>query len=325
MSVDAYVKGILEGDRAVLSRAITLVESSLEEDLVLAAEVIDRILPHTGHAVRIGITGVPGVGKSTFIAAMGKVILESEKKLAVLAIDPSSKKSGGSILGDKTRMEELAVDNRAFIRPSPAGSSLGGVSAKTRESMLLCEAAGFEVIIVETVGVGQSETVVKNMVDCFLLLLITGAGDELQGIKKGIMEMADLLVINKADGENKAAVARTKKELEKVIHYFSPSGKDWLPKVLSCSSLYARGLNEVWEEIMEYIANMKVNGFYNENRSNQQLHWMEEHIAYLLQRKFHNNKDVKEALERARIDVREGKGAAISVARNLVGLFFQNK
>ncbi|WP_296705979.1 methylmalonyl Co-A mutase-associated GTPase MeaB, partial [Algoriphagus sp.] len=237
LSLEDYRSGVLNGNRVRLSQAITLVESTLDQDLKLASELVQEILPHTGKSIRIGITGVPGVGKSTFIEAFGSLLLSEGKKLAVLAVDPSSQKSKGSILGDKTRMEKLAADKKAFIRPSPAGTTLGGVAAKTRETILLCEAAGFDVILVETVGVGQSETSVKSMVDFFLLLVLAGAGDELQGIKKGIMEMADGIVIHKAEEDNFAAAKRAKANYQNALHLFPKTESGWIPPVLTASSL----------------------------------------------------------------------------------------
>jgi LAO/AO transport system kinase len=237
-----YRNGILSGDRAILSRAITLVESSLDSDADLASQLVQEILPKTGNSIRIGITGVPGVGKSTFIESFGKLLVDKGHQVAVLAVDPSSQKTKGSILGDKTRMDQLAADKRAFIRPSPTGTTLGGVSAKTREAMLLCEAAGFDVILIETVGVGQSETAVKGMVDFFLLLMLAGAGDELQGIKKGIMEMADALFINKAEGKNLLEAKKAKANYSNALHLFPLGENSWSPKVLLGSSVDGTGL-----------------------------------------------------------------------------------
>jgi LAO/AO transport system kinase len=325
LPLDHYVQGVLAGNRAVLSRAITLVESSLEEDVLLSEKLIEQILPYTGCSLRVGVTGVPGVGKSTFIGSIGNLILDSGRSLAVLAIDPSSQKTHGSILGDKTRMERLTRNQRVYIRPSPTGKSLGGVAAKTRETMLLCEAAGFDTVIIETVGVGQSETAVKNMVDFFLLLLITGAGDELQGIKKGIMEMADLLVINKADGDNLGRAAKTQKELKKVLHYFPEPEKDWAPSVMICSAHTLDGLKEIWSLILDYVEKMTSNGFLSNNRKDQQLHWMEEHIEYLLRQRFYSHSGILWELGEARLKVKEGEVAATSMARNLVRRFFNEK
>ena len=260
LSLQEYAAGIQSGNRVVLSQAITLVESTLDEDQILASALVQELLAHTGRSIRIGITGVPGVGKSTFIEAFGKMLLELGKKVAVLAVDPSSQLSKGSILGDKTRMEGLALDKRAFIRPSPSGNTLGGVSGKTREAMLLCEAAGFDVILIETVGVGQSETAVKNMVDFFLLLMLSGAGDELQGIKKGIMEMADLVAITKADSGNELQARQAKVSYENALHLFPASGSGWYPKVLTCSAVTQTGIDDIWKTILAHRELLQQNG-----------------------------------------------------------------
>ncbi|MDZ7606093.1 MAG: methylmalonyl Co-A mutase-associated GTPase MeaB [Cyclobacteriaceae bacterium] len=281
LSVQEFVDGVLNGDKIILSKAITLVESTLESDNLIAEAVLEKILPNTGNSIRIGITGVPGVGKSTFIESFGKLVTSMGKKLAVLAIDPSSQRSKGSILGDKTRMTNLSVDPLAYIRPSASGSALGGVSTKTRESMLLCEAAGFDVIFIETVGVGQSETAVKEMVDFFLLLMLAGAGDELQGIKKGIMEMADTLVITKADGDNKAKCERAQREYKNALHLFPPSESGWYPDVLLCSAVTNEGLEGIWQETTKYISAMKSKGFFLKNRQNQNIGWMHDIIEIL--------------------------------------------
>ncbi|HSH50986.1 MAG TPA: methylmalonyl Co-A mutase-associated GTPase MeaB, partial [Bacteroidales bacterium] len=241
-SVQEYVDGIINGNRTILGQAITLIESSLPDHHQIAQEIIEKCLPYAGNSIRIGITGVPGVGKSTFIESMGKYITSKGNKLAVLAIDPSSERSKGSILGDKTRMEELATDTNAFIRPSPSAGSLGGVARKTRETIVLCEAAGFNTIFIETVGVGQSETAVHSMVDFFLLLMLAGAGDELQGIKRGIMEMADAIVINKADGGNIQKAELAKNQYQNALHLYPPAPSGWIPKVLTCSSLVKTGI-----------------------------------------------------------------------------------
>ncbi|MEX2513715.1 MAG: methylmalonyl Co-A mutase-associated GTPase MeaB [Cyclobacteriaceae bacterium] len=320
--VKTYIEGIVSGDRVLLSQAITLVESTLKTDLNLAHQVVQGILPYTGNSLRLGISGIPGAGKSTLIGNLGKVILKAGKKLAVLTVDPSSKISGGSILGDKTRMEAIVGDARVYIRPSPTGNTLGGVSAKTREILLLCEAAGFDVVIIETVGVGQSEVAVKEMVDAFLLLLITGAGDELQGIKKGIMEMADFFLINKADGKNAEKAVQTKSDLEKVLHYFPAPENGWQPTVLTCSSLSHEGLQEIWESILEYEQTVKNNGFFERNRSLQQISWLETHIRFLLEREFYSHPEMASALEKGKSEVLEGKDSAIGMARRLVDLFF---
>lgn len=292
-TVEDYVKGILDGNMSILSQAITLVESSKFEHQKIAQEIIEHCLPYSGKSTRIGITGVPGAGKSTFIEAFGKHVTSMGHKLAVLAIDPSSERTKGSILGDKTRMEELAVDPLAYIRPSPSAGSLGGVARKTRESLILCEAAGFDTILIETVGVGQSETAVHSMVDFFLLIQIAGAGDELQGIKRGIMEMADAIAINKCDGSNvtKAQLARV--QFENALHLFPLSPSKWSPKVLSCSSLECTGINEIWDMIMDYCKHTNENNYFEIRRSEQAKYWMYETIHEQLRDNFYNDNKIK--------------------------------
>ena len=321
LSTEAYVKGVLEGDRLVLSRAITLIESSRKEDVAQAAAVLQAILPASGKSIRIGITGVPGVGKSTFIEAFGRHITSMGKPLAVLTIDPSSQRTKGSILGDKTRMELLSKDPNAFIRPSASGATLGGVGNKTREAILLCEAAGFEVIFVETVGVGQSETLVHGMVDFFLLLMLAGAGDELQGIKKGIMEMADAVVINKADGENVKAARRAKAEYQHALHLFPVGESGWVPEVKTCSSLAKEGLEGIWEMIEKYDQKMKANGFFETNRASQQVSWMHENIHSLLMQEFYEVPSIQEQLPLLKEKVKQGKLPAMNAANQLIDLF----
>jgi LAO/AO transport system kinase len=323
LDLNAYRDGILSGNRVILSQAITLVESSLESDQNLASELVQSLISETGKSIRIGITGVPGVGKSTFIEAFGKKLLDQGKKVAVLAIDPSSQLTKGSILGDKTRMEVLSADKRAFIRPSPSGSALGGVSGKTREAMLLCEAAGFDVILVETVGVGQSETAVKNMVDFFLLLMLAGAGDELQGIKKGIMEMADALVINKADGENIPMAQKAKVNYETALHLFPLAEKNWSPKVLLASSTVNYGLEEVWDLVQGYVDQMKANGFWESNRASQRLNWLDDQIRFLLGQAFLKDPEIQKMLEDRKPKVQKGELNPSTLAKSLIQLFFQ--
>lgn len=318
-----FREGIRSGNRVILSQAITLVESTLESDQDLASELVQSLLSETGKSIRIGITGVPGVGKSTFIEAFGKLLLDQGKKVAVLAIDPSSQLTKGSILGDKTRMETLAADKRAFIRPSPSGSTLGGVSGKTREVMLLCEAAGFDVILVETVGVGQSETAVKNMVDFFLLLMLSGAGDELQGIKKGIMEMADALIIHKADGDNLPASQKAKSTYENALHLFPLAEKNWLPKVILASSVSGLGLDSAWDLIAQYQDQMKRNGFWETNRAAQRLNWLDDQIQFLLGQAFLKDSVVQKMLMDRRSKVQKGELNPSKFAKSLVQLFFQ--
>ncbi len=321
LSTREYIQGVLNGNRMVLSRAITLVESTLPSDQLLAEEVMEGILPYSGKSIRIGITGVPGVGKSTFIESFGKMLVDQGYKLAVLAIDPSSQKSGGSILGDKTRMESLSSDKRAYVRPSPAGSTLGGVSARTREAMLLCEAAGNDVILIETVGVGQSETAVKGMVDFFLLLMLAGAGDELQGIKKGIIEMCDALVVNKADGENVEAAKKAKREYANALHLFAVQENGWSPQVEIVSGLTGQGLEAIWEMVQKFKEKMELNGYFDDNRAAQRTNWMKDHIMYLLESKFYFYPTVQSELESILEKVKNGEVSPIAKAKELVNLF----
>ncbi|PRY16467.1 methylmalonyl-CoA mutase metallochaperone MeaB [Pontibacter ummariensis] len=305
----------------MLSRTITLVESRLPADQELAQEVINRILPHAGKSVRIGITGVPGVGKSTFIEAFGNYLIqEAGKKLAVLAIDPTSQRSGGSILGDKTRMELLSTNPQAFIRPSPAGRSLGGVTRSTRESIILCEAAGFDVIFVETVGVGQSETAVHAMVDFFLLLMLAGAGDELQGIKRGIMEMADAIAITKADSSNidKAKAARA--EYQNALHLYPLSASGWVPRVSICSALQHSGLDTIWKTIADYLKLTQGNGYFEKKRRDQNLQWMYEAVRQGLEEHFYAHPQVKQHLSDIAEEVKGGQKSAFAAATELLKL-----
>lgn len=320
--VDQYVDRILAGDRVVLSRAITLVESTLPADQDLAQEVINRLLPHTGSSVRVGITGSPGVGKSTFIESFGNYLIqEQSKKVAVLAIDPTSQRSGGSILGDKTRMATLATNPAAYIRPSPAGKSLGGVARNTREALLLCEAAGFNVIIIETVGVGQSETAVHSMVDFFLLLLLAGAGDELQGIKKGIMEMADGLAITKADSDNRQKAEQARAEYKHAFHLFPPAPSGWQPPVALCSALENTGLEVIWQMIQRYLTLTQKNGFFARKRQEQNLHWLHQAIRYALEDRFFSNALIREKLPALEKAVAGNKTSPFKAAADLLNLF----
>ena len=321
LTCQEYIKGVLAGDRVILSRAITLIESLLPTDQELADKVISGILPFTGNSLRIGVTGVPGVGKSTFVEALGEMVLEKGMKLAVLTIDPSSQKSKGSILGDKTRMVSLSTNARAYIRPSPSGTVLGGVSSKTREAMLLCEAAGFEVIFIETVGVGQSEIAVKGMVDFFLLLMLAGAGDELQGIKKGIIEICDAMVIHKSDGDNVENAKKAKSEYTNALHLFPKRENGWIPRVLTCSSIEKTGLDEIWMMIQMFQETMKSNGFFEANRNEQMGNWMHDHIRFLLESRFYSHPMILARLSEELAQVKSGKVSPITKARELVAFY----
>lgn len=324
LPVQGYVDGIRAGDRSLLSQAITLIESQLPKDHQLAQSIIAACLPHSGNSIRIGITGVPGVGKSSFIEAIGGLLTASGRKLAVLAIDPSSERSKGSILGDKTRMETLANDPNAFIRPSPSAGTLGGVARKTREIMVVCEAAGFDTLFIETVGVGQSEVAVHSMVDFFLLLMLAGAGDELQGIKRGIMEMADLIAITKADGTNIAAAQRARLDYQNALHLFPPSESGWTPEVLTVSALSKTGLEELWAEIKEYLDLVERNEFFQKKRSRQLKAWMNETIRENLERNFYTHPEVLQDLENFEEQVCHGKLSPYLAAQQLLQKYFSS-
>lgn len=310
-------EGILSGSRQWLSRGITLVESQLPDDKVQSSELIDSLLDHTGDSLRLGITGVPGVGKSTFIEAFGSSLTGQGKKLAVLSVDPSSTLTKGSILGDKTRMAELSMNENAFIRPSPSGNSLGGVATSTRESILLCEAAGFDVVIVETVGVGQSETLVKEMVDFFLLLMLPGSGDELQGIKRGIMEMADGIFINKADG-NVERAKRARKDFQNALHLFPPTRSGWKIPVEMGSSVEKTGMVEMWDQIQAFERLTKESGFFELHRNEQQVRWFHQLIRQRLEDDFFSAPDISEKIKKAEADI---ASAQISVRGAILNLF----
>lgn len=322
LSVNEYCDGILQGNRTVLSRAVTLIESNKPDHQIVAQKIISHCLPFSGKSVRIGITGVPGAGKSTFIESFGTYLTSIGKKIAVLAIDPSSKRSGGSILGDKTRMEELSSDPNAYIRPSPSSGSLGGVARKTRETILLCEAAGFDTILIETVGVGQSETAVHSMVDFFLLLQIAGAGDELQGIKRGIMEMADAIVVNKADGDNIHRAGIAANLYRNALHLFPPTLSGWIPQVKTCSSLRKTGISEVWQCADDYFALVKENNYFEERRTIQAKYWMFETIEDSLKSNFYQNKHIKTALAHLESKVSDDKISPFIAAQQLLEKYF---
>ena len=322
-SAEELVEGILAGNITALSRAITLVESTNPIHLAKANTIINSCLAHANQSVRIGITGVPGVGKSTFIEAFGKHLTSLGKKVAVLAVDPSSTISHGSILGDKTRMEELVKDPNAFIRPSASGETLGGVARKTRETITLCEAAGFDTIIIETVGVGQSETAVHSMVDFFLLLKIAGAGDELQGIKRGIMEMADAIVINKADGDNIKKAQFAKVEFNRALHLFPAKKSGWTPKTTTCSAITSEGIPEVWNTITEFLNLTQSNSYFFEKRQNQNQFWMIETINDQLKSNFYNNPEIQQQLESTKKAVQNDEISPFAAASLLLEKYFK--
>lgn len=316
-NVEALEAGILSGNRTVLARAITLVESQKSEHQQKAQDLLLKLLPHTGKAQRVGITGVPGVGKSTTIEALGLYLTSIGKKVAVLAVDPSSTRTGGSILGDKTRMQELSVDPNAFIRPSPTSGTLGGVTKKTRETMALCEAAGFDVILVETVGVGQSETAVAEMVDFFLCLMLPGAGDELQGIKKGILEIADMIAVNKADGENKLRAQSAASEYRAALHILTPQSKNWLPPVLTISGLTGTGLDELWSKVMAHREALVASAEWEEKRLSQAVKWMHEMVEARLLARLNDNQDIVELVRTCEREVRSGLITASLAAQRI--------
>ncbi len=321
LSTDDYVAGILSGNITVLSQAITLVESNNPAHYRQAQDIIERCLPHAGRSVRIGITGVPGAGKSTFIEAVGGMVTGLGHRLAVLAIDPSSERSGGSILGDKTRMESISANPDVFIRPSPSAGSLGGVARKSRETVVLCEAAGFDVVFIETVGVGQSETAVHSMVDMFMLLQISGAGDELQGIKRGIMEMADMVVITKAEGDNLRRAQLARRQFQNALMLFPTPESGWRPQVFTCSSVEGTGLEDVWTGVEEYLSFIKTNGYYTSHRHRQNRYWMYESINEALREGFYRNPRIEEALKDYEQQVLEDRVSSFEAARRLLDIY----
>jgi LAO/AO transport system kinase len=322
-TVEELTKGVLNGNRGLLARAITLIESDAERHFTQAQELLHNLLPHTGKSIRIGITGVPGAGKSTFIEAFGTFLCDQGYRVAVLAVDPSSSISGGSILGDKTRMEKLARNPRAFIRPSPSGGKLGGVHRKTRETMLLCEAAGFDVILVETVGVGQSEVIVRDMVDFFMLLVLTGAGDELQGMKKGIMELADAVIVNKADGTNKQEAEKTKEEYNRVLHFLQPATKGWETKAFTCSALYNTGIDEIWTAIEKFEKQTKQSGVFDDRRRKQTKEWIYSMISDQLHYSFFRHPEIKKQLPKIENEVISGDRTVTAAVDELFKIFHQ--
>jgi LAO/AO transport system kinase len=322
LSRQQTVDGILRGDRAILAQAITLIESTRTADRERAELILEDCLPLSGNSIRVGITGVPGAGKSSVIERLGAYLTgEHEQKVAVLAIDPSSQLSGGSILGDKTRMQSLAASEMSFIRPSPSRGSLGGVAQRTREAMLLCEAAGYHNILVETVGVGQSETAVHEMVDFFLLITLTGAGDELQGMKRGVMELADLVAINKADGANLAAAERARSEAENALHYFPRSANGWTPRALTCSAQTGKGIAELWKCVLEHTGLTKASGEFSVNRQQQMRRWMQEIIEQGLRQRFESHPAIRRRMEALERDVLEGRTTSFRAARMLLEMY----
>lgn len=320
-----YFNEIRKSNIPVLSQAITLIESSLPEHQELANKIIEKCIPFSGNSIRVGITGVPGVGKSTFIESLGIKIIEEERKIAVLAIDPSSEKTKGSILGDKTRMEQLSASNSAFIRPSPSAGSLGGVAKKTREIIILCEAAGFDTILIETVGVGQSEILVNSMIDVFLLLMLSGAGDELQGIKRGIMEMADIIAITKADGDNIKEAGIAKNNYQNAMHLFPLKESKWETRVLTCSSVENKDILHVWNTILEYIEHTKKTNYFETNRSNQFKYRMYNYIEETLNSTFYNNPEIIEKLPQLEELLLKKKISSFAAANKLLKIYFDTK
>lgn len=320
LSTDELVSGILDQNQTTLSRAITIIESTAQKHQQQAKEIIEKCLQHANKSIRIGITGVPGVGKSTFIESFGKLLISEGKKVAVLTVDPSSSISKGSILGDKTRMEDLVKEANAYIRPSASGDTLGGVARKTRETIILCEAAGFDVILIETVGVGQSETAVHSMTDFFLLLKLAGAGDELQGIKRGIMEMADSIVINKADGDNLKAAKMAKNEFNRALHLYPSKESEWAPKTLLCSALKNEGISEIWEVVSDYFETVKSNGYFQYKRKEQNKFWLLQTIESRLKSEFYANPLVKKELEKQLKALDENKTTPFEAAEKILSI-----
>jgi len=321
-SVDEFFEGIRKGDITLLSQAVTMIESSKPEHQKIAQEIIERCLPFAGNSIRLGITGVPGAGKSTTIEALGIHVINQGGKLAVLAIDPSSERSKGSILGDKTRMEKLSGHQNAYIRPSPSAGSLGGVARKTRETIILCEAAGFDTIFIETVGVGQSETAVHSMVDFFLLIMLAGAGDELQGIKRGIMEMADAIGINKADGNNIQRANLAKTEYSNALHLFPPTKSGWIPKVETYSAIENRGVAELWNLVLEYVNDTKKNSYFTQRRNEQSQYWMFETINETLKSNFYHHNEISCLIDSYKNKVLSNEMSSFSAAQELLNMYF---
>jgi LAO/AO transport system kinase len=319
--IDTLIRGVLASDRTILSKAITLIESNSQKHFNNAQELLRRLMPYSGKSIRIGITGVPGAGKSTFIETFGSWLIENGHKVAVLAIDPSSTISKGSILGDKTRMEKLSRLDQSFIRPSPTSGVLGGVARKTRETIIACEAAGYDVILIETVGVGQSEVTVRSIVDFFLLLQITGAGDDLQGIKKGIMELADLIIVNKADGDNVTKAEMVRNEVNQVLNYIQPVTEGWKTTALTCSSLTNNNIPLIWKSITTYIEATKASGLFEKRRTSQMLEWLNSMLSEALQNLFFNNKALLEQYNSSKQEILSGRMSPAFAVNYLIDLF----
>lgn len=320
LTADEAVEGVLAGNRTLLARAITLIESNAPAHRATAREILRRCLPHSGKSIRLGITGTPGAGKSTFIECLGMKLCNAKHNVAVLTVDPSSSRTGGSVLGDKTRMEELTREPNAYIRPSPSGGALGGVAAKTREAMLLCEAAGYNVIIIETVGVGQSEVAVRTMVDFFLLLQIAGGGDELQGIKKGVIEMADAIAVNKADGSNINRARAAKVEYSRVLHYLSPYTAGWTPQALTCSAESGAGVDDIWQLVARFCEELKADGRFESIRSDQNKHWLNALLKEAVLQQFFARSAVNEQLPQIEQSVARGDLPVVEAVERLLQL-----
>ncbi len=325
LTVDDYVEGVLSQDRVMLARTITLIESSAKKHREMAEQVLKKLMPHTGNSIRIGITGVPGAGKSTLIEAFGTMLCEDGHRVAVLAIDPSSSVTGGSILGDKTRMEKLSRHPKAFVRPSPSGGTLGGVTRKTRETMLVCEAAGYDVILIETVGTGQNEVTVRSMVDFFLVIALTGAGDELQGMKKGIMELADSIFINKADGENRQRALKARAELNRVLYFLQSPTEGWKPRAFTCSALTGENIRGIWDVILKFEEVTKESGVFEKRRKQQLIDWVDWMIEDELKRRFYENEAVKQELPAIRSDVLNANLSPAAAVKKIMEIFDRQK